>query len=64
VVWSGTLVLLVLLIGLSRLYLGAHYLTDVIAGYTAGTFWTVTVILAGHLLTIRRRRVAVPTNRG
>jgi undecaprenyl-diphosphatase len=62
-VWSGALVLLILLIGLSRLYLGAHYLTDVIAGYTAGTFWTVTVIVAGHLLTIRRRRVAVPANR-
>lgn len=30
---------LVLLIGVSRLYLGVHYLTDVIAGYAAGAVW-------------------------
>lgn len=53
---TGGLLLLVLLIGLSRLYLGVHYLTDVVAGYLAGFFWTDAVIVGGHVLTRRRRR--------
>jgi undecaprenyl-diphosphatase len=36
-------VLVVLLIGLSRLYLGVHYPTDVIAGYLSALLWLVCV---------------------
>lgn len=36
----------VLLIGISRIYLGVHYPTDVIAGYLAAAIWLFTVILA------------------
>lgn len=32
-------VLVILLIGLSRIYLGVHYATDVIGGYLAGFVW-------------------------
>ena len=32
-------ILLVLCIGLSRIYLGVHYFSDVVAGYAAGTAW-------------------------
>jgi undecaprenyl-diphosphatase len=52
----GVLTALVFLIGLSRLYLGVHYLTDVVAGYIAGFLWTDAVIVGGHLLQRRRRR--------
>lgn len=30
---------LVLLVGFSRMYLGAHYLSDVVAGFAAGSMW-------------------------
>jgi membrane-associated phospholipid phosphatase len=49
------LFLLVVLIGLSRLYLEAHYLSDVIAGYLAGILWTDSVIVGGRVLTLRTR---------
>jgi membrane-associated phospholipid phosphatase len=58
------LVVLVVLIGLSRIYLDVHYVSDVAAGYFAGVLWADSVIVAGHLLTrrIRRRaRRAVPS---
>jgi undecaprenyl-diphosphatase len=52
---AGALLLLVLLIGWSRLYLGVHYFTDVVAGYLAGFLWTDAVIIGSHFLTVRRR---------
>ena len=44
------LLALVLLIGFSRLYLGVHYLTDVVAGYLAGFIWTDAVIIGGRVI--------------
>lgn len=37
---------LVVLIGFSRLYLGVHYLSDVLAGYAAGMCWLATCLSA------------------
>ncbi|QNF30544.1 phosphatase PAP2 family protein [Metabacillus elymi] len=39
---------LIFLIGLSRIYLGVHYLTDVVAGFSAGFVWFIvlTTIIA------------------
>lgn len=42
--------MLVLLIGISRMYLGVHYLTDVLAGFTAGGVWLGTCILVAETL--------------
>jgi membrane-associated phospholipid phosphatase len=40
-------ILLVIAIGFSRLYLGAHYFSDVMAGYLAAIFWLV-LCIAGN----------------
>jgi membrane-associated phospholipid phosphatase len=45
---------LIFLIGISRIYLGAHYPSDVIAGYMAGLCWFVVVLLFEKTLNIYR----------
>jgi undecaprenyl-diphosphatase len=52
------LIVLILLIGVSRLYLGVHYLTDVLAGYVAGFVWVDAVVLALHFMDRRRLSLA------
>jgi len=45
----------ILVIGYSRIYLGVHYLSDVLAGYSAGMVWLI-VCITGYDF-IERRRV-------
>jgi membrane protein DedA with SNARE-associated domain len=42
--------LLVLLIGLSRMYLGVHYFSDVVAGYAAGGVWLSALITGAEAI--------------
>jgi membrane-associated phospholipid phosphatase len=46
--------LIIVAIGAARIYLQAHYLSDVIAGYLCGFLWSDTVILGSRLLVLRR----------
>lgn len=50
-------VILVAAIGWSRLYLGVHYLSDVLAGYAAGTVWLMTCIASLSLVHDSRTRL-------
>jgi undecaprenyl-diphosphatase len=47
---------LVALIGLSRIYLGVHYPSDVLAGYAAALVWVMVVAVADRMLQARRER--------
>ena len=54
-VWIAA-ILLIAAIGLSRIYLGVHYPSDVIAGYLAAALWVSTMIFL-DLLRIHRRQI-------
>jgi undecaprenyl-diphosphatase len=52
-------VVLVVVVGLSRVWLGVHYLSDVVGGWSLGIAWTLaTALLFGAL---PGGRAALPT---
>jgi undecaprenyl-diphosphatase len=52
------LLALIALIGMSRVYLGAHWVSDVIGGYLAGTLW-LTLMIRAYLRVKDRRQAGV-----
>lgn len=53
----GTGVFIALLIGLTRVYLGAHWASDVVAGWCAGAAWAMVLWLVAYA--VERRQQAV-----
>lgn len=56
--WQQTLVwisavTMILLIGISRIYLGVHHPSDVVAGYTVGLIWVMTIAIGDKLVHAR-----------
>ena len=47
---------LVLAIGISRIYLGVHYPSDVVAGFAAGGFWVCLCTLALNYYEFRMKK--------
>lgn len=48
-------ILMILGIGISRIYLGVHYPSDIVAGYLGGLFWVGFCIVVFNVLSIMRK---------
>ena len=53
----GSAIAMVALVAFSRMYLGAHYFSDVLAGVCSSTVWLVLCLSAGHALVRGRLRL-------
>jgi membrane-associated phospholipid phosphatase len=58
------LTVLVLAIGFSRVYLGAHYVSDVLGGYAVGGVWLATCITAVETMRRRPRYISTEDKKG
>jgi membrane-associated phospholipid phosphatase len=54
--------LLIFLIGFSRVYLGVHYPSDVVAGWIAGFWWLVTALVIDRTLVLFKLYQARPAS--
>jgi undecaprenyl-diphosphatase len=57
--WTGIIIgaIFIGLIGLSRVYLGVHYPTDIVAGWSVSLIWVFIVLVVTKSLLIELRRL-------
>ena len=55
VLYLGSAIFLAVIVGLSRVYLGVHYPTDVLAGWSIGAGWALAWTLVAHLVRERMK---------
>ncbi|MNJ27216.1 PAP2 superfamily protein [compost metagenome] len=56
----GCAVVIVLLIGLTRIYLAAHWASDVFAGWSVGAAWSMVLWLVAYAAERRQRLHGAP----
>ncbi|RZJ96467.1 MAG: phosphatase PAP2 family protein, partial [Brevundimonas sp.] len=56
----GVAVVIAVVIGLTRVYLGAHWASDVLGGWCVGVAWAMILWLIAHALQRFQRRRAMP----
>ncbi|GEO84250.1 MULTISPECIES: phosphatase PAP2 family protein [Alphaproteobacteria] len=62
ILYLGAAVFLTVIVGLSRIYLGVHYPTDVLAGWSIGAGWALGCALVAHLYRQKTSARAQSTN--